>query len=112
VNPLERIHTDIGLFHDAVECLTGEQYEALVARYACRCDEEDKRAHATAEFLTGLAEQMWGDTPRVTPEEKREAHRIAVALEPGEYDSDDLDRIQAAYEQRMREFEKTWESYP
>jgi hypothetical protein len=109
---VERLYTDAGLFHDRIKCLTGEQYETLVARYACRCDEEDQRAHATAEFLTGLAEQMWGDVPRVSPKEKREANRIAVALEPGQYDSDDLDRIQAVYEQRMREFEKAWETYP
>ena len=37
VAPVERIHTDAGLFHDRIKCLTGDEYEALVARYACEC---------------------------------------------------------------------------
>ena len=57
VPPVERLHTDAGLFHDRIECLSGEKYEALVARYACQC--------------------------------------ATVELEPGRYDSDDLDRIVA-----------------
>ena len=62
IPPGERLFTDAGLFHDPdfqdrIKCLTGDEYEALVARYACQC--------------------------------------ATVELEPGRYDSDDLDRIVA-----------------
>jgi hypothetical protein len=84
VSHVERIYTDAGLFHDRIKCLSGDEYEALVARYGCKC---------TA--VEPPCECDYCDIPRVTPEEKREAHRIAVALEPGTYTSDDLDRIVA-----------------
>ena len=35
---VERLYTDAGLFHDRIKCLTGDEYEALVARYACECE--------------------------------------------------------------------------
>ena len=48
VPPVERLHTDAGLFHDRIKCLTGDEYEALVARYACEC--------ATVELEAGRCE--------------------------------------------------------
>ena len=37
VNPLERIYTDEAMYHDRLACLTEGSFEALVAKYACRC---------------------------------------------------------------------------
>ena len=81
VNPLERIYTDEAMYNDRLSCLTEGSFEALVAKYACRCSEDE-------------------ETPRVTAEQRREAIRVVTTLVPGEYDSDDLDRIAAEWDRR------------
>ena len=37
IHPLERIYTDEAMYHDRLACLTEGSFEALVAKYACRC---------------------------------------------------------------------------
>ena len=50
VNPLERIYTDEAMYHDRLSCLTEGSFEALVAKYACRC--VDVRAGAAGAVTT------------------------------------------------------------
>jgi len=58
VNHVERIHTDAGLFHDRIECLSGEEYEALVARYACRCEPQNGRGEGGAHLEQTLKDAV------------------------------------------------------
>ena len=99
VNPLERIYTDEGIYHDRLDCLTEGRFEELVAKYGCRC-EAAFPTFTEAEWIEHLDEEhsrpldVGGMVSGESPEQAtRSAHETPPTLVPGQYDSDDLDRI-------------------
>lgn len=93
VPPTDRLYTDEGLFHDRLTCLAGADYDELVERYGCRCI--ISATFTELEWIEHLEEEHFPtyDVGRVTEQERREATAIAAVLVPGQYDSDDLDRL-------------------
>jgi len=98
VNPLERVYTDEGTYHDRLDCLTEGRFEELVAKYGCRC--EVASTFTEAEWIEHLDEEhsrpldVGGMVSGESPERPSQAvHETPPTLIPGQYDSDDLDRI-------------------
>lgn len=71
VPPAERLHTDEGLFHDSVRCLTEQDFEALISKWGCEGGCQEWAEHLEEEHREDAETRAYWSTEELAARERR-----------------------------------------